>query len=250
MALEDQIIGAESGGDPSATNPNSSATGLGQFTRETWLNTIRAHRPDLLQQYSPQELLAMRTDPALSREMTRSLAEDNANYLRQRGLDSTPGNVYLAHFAGAKGAAGILSADDTAPVSQVLSPDAITANPFLAKMTVGDLKAWASNKMGGPAPSSSAKAAPAAAPPTDADLALAQPGSELAQAYGGGAQQPVSPSTFPSATLEQIPQLLAAMQKNDQPTPVEPPQKIEFPTPPGIARTRALLRAMAQRPIG
>lgn len=35
MALEDQIIGAESGGNPTAKNPRSSATGAGQFIDST-----------------------------------------------------------------------------------------------------------------------------------------------------------------------------------------------------------------------
>jgi len=49
MGLIDSIIGAESGGDPNAKNPNSSATGAGQFISSTWLDTIKAARPDLAQ---------------------------------------------------------------------------------------------------------------------------------------------------------------------------------------------------------
>src|SRR6516162_1987387 len=46
-AVVERIIGVESDGDPNATNKRSSATGLGQFLDETWLDMIRAHRPDL-----------------------------------------------------------------------------------------------------------------------------------------------------------------------------------------------------------
>ena len=47
QAVVEQIIGIESDGDPNAKNKRSSATGLGQFLDETWLDMIRAYRPDL-----------------------------------------------------------------------------------------------------------------------------------------------------------------------------------------------------------
>jgi hypothetical protein len=43
--LVDRIIGIESEGDANAKNKKSSATGLGQFLNETWLDMIRAYRP-------------------------------------------------------------------------------------------------------------------------------------------------------------------------------------------------------------
>jgi hypothetical protein len=44
-AAVEQIIRVESNGDPSAKNRRSTATGLGQFLEETWLDMIRTHRP-------------------------------------------------------------------------------------------------------------------------------------------------------------------------------------------------------------
>src|SRR3954470_24490430 len=58
----DQIIKVESNGDPDAKNKRSSATGLGQFVKETWLILIRAHRPDLVKGRSEDEILEMRRD--------------------------------------------------------------------------------------------------------------------------------------------------------------------------------------------
>ena len=43
-AVVERIIGVESHGDPNAKNKRSSATGLGQFLDETWLDMIRVHR--------------------------------------------------------------------------------------------------------------------------------------------------------------------------------------------------------------
>lgn len=147
MALVDSIIGAESGGNADARNPNSSAGGLGQFIDATWLAMLAKHRPDL--QGSPDQLLALKSDPQLSREMTEAYAADNGKILTGAGYEASPGNTYLAHFAGPQGAVKVLSADPNAPVSSILGEAAVKANPFLQGMTAADLQAWAARKMGG-----------------------------------------------------------------------------------------------------
>lgn len=147
-ATVDKIIGAESGGNPNAKNPNSSASGVGQFTDSTWLATVREHRPDLASR-SNSELLALKGDRALGREMTTRLTEDNAKALAADGLAVTPGNLYLAHFAGIGGAKAVLRADNGASIVDVLDPAAMKANGFLNGKTVGWLKDWAAKKMSG-----------------------------------------------------------------------------------------------------
>lgn len=68
----DRIIGVESGGRADAKNPKSSATGAGQFISSTWLGMMKKYRPDLMAGKSNEEVLALRNDPVLSREMTMS----------------------------------------------------------------------------------------------------------------------------------------------------------------------------------
>lgn len=172
MSLIDSIIGAESGGNPNAKNPNSTATGPSQFIESTWLSMLAKHRPDLTG--SREELLALRTDPALSRQMTEAYAADNQGILTKNGLEASPGNTYLAHFAGPQGAVKLLSADPSTPVSSILDPAAVKANPFLQGMTAADLQAWASRKVGGkPQPVQPATPVTHANPPS-APLQLAQ----------------------------------------------------------------------------
>lgn len=111
-----RIIGAESGGDPNAKNPKSSASGVGQFTNGTWLATIKKHRPDIASGRSDRELLALKNDPRLGREMTTRLTEDSARELSSAGLPVTPGTLYLAHFAGSGGAKAVLRANGSQSV--------------------------------------------------------------------------------------------------------------------------------------
>lgn len=150
-SLADRIVGAESGGNASAKNPNSSATGAGQFIDSTWLSMIGKYRPDLAG--LPQsQILAMRNDPALSRQMVDAYAGENGAKLKAAGLPDNDGNRYLGHFLGPGGMTSVLSADPSTPVSQVLQAGQISANPFLRGMTAGQLTDWAARKVGGSAP--------------------------------------------------------------------------------------------------
>lgn len=191
-----RIVAAENAtGDPAAKNPNSSAMGDGQFINSTWLETIKKARPDLVAGKDDATLLAMRSDPALSKEMTDQYATGNRKFLADRGLPVTPGSTYLAHFAGPGGAQKVLSADPKTRVAELLSPAAIKANAFLAPMTAGDLTGWADRKMGGAAPPRAAVAeamAPGAGAPAAASggiLANATPDQRRAIAAGLSARE-------------------------------------------------------------
>lgn len=188
MGLVDRIVSVESGGNPNARNTRSSAGGAGQFIDSTWLSMLRQHRPDLAAGKSDADLIALKSDPALSREMTGAYASDNAGLLSKAGLPVTDGTQYLAHFAGPGGAVGLLNADPGAPAASVLGQGFAKANPTMANMSAGDLVAWANRKMGGA--SSAGPAAPAAAPmsmvgpaaPADAPSAAPAPSQAPAQA--------------------------------------------------------------------
>lgn len=177
MGLVDSIIGAESGRDPNATNPNSSAAGPGQFINSTWLDVARKVRPELADR-PDAEVLALKSDPELSRAATDYYAQQNQANLQKNGLPVTPGNTYLSHFAGPDGAVKILQADPNAPVADILGAKVVAANPFLKDMTAQGLQAWAAKKMGASVPEpgvqnnapanspSPPQAAPAAPPPS------------------------------------------------------------------------------------
>ena len=223
MGTTDQIIGVESGGDPTARNPRSSAAGLGQFIDATWLDMLSRHRPDI--KGSREERLALKSDPALSRAMTEAYAADNGAVLSSAGLPVNAGTTYLAHFAGPQGAINVLKADPSAPINEILGASAVAANPFLKGMKAGDLVAWAERKMGSRQPSA----------------AQTLPASPIAPA--------MDIPTMPLAAAPEQPQGLApdaSMQVPDTPMQVPPifapPRK-----PPDL---RALRAALARPPAG
>jgi murein DD-endopeptidase MepM/ murein hydrolase activator NlpD len=148
-ALVARIVTVESAGRADAANSRSTALGLGQFIEGTWLRMMKTYRPELVSTLSREDLLALRTNPDISREMIANLARENEAYLRDRGFEATAGRLYLAHFLGSEGAASALRADPTLLVSDAMDPGVVSANPFLKGRTIADLIAWADKKMSG-----------------------------------------------------------------------------------------------------
>lgn len=150
MDIREKIISAESSGNlEKANQPNktSSALGLGQFINATWLDMIKRHRQDLAKGKSDAEILELRKDGDLSKEMTAKYAAENEARLRRAGVPVTPTSTYLMHFAGPGGGVKLMKADPNTPVESILNNDAIQANPFLRGKTASWVIAWAEKKM-------------------------------------------------------------------------------------------------------
>jgi hypothetical protein len=120
----DTTIGKESGNNPNAKNPHSTATGLGQFTEGTWRDMMRKH-PEL--GLTPDG----RTDAEQSKRALEAFTRDNAAGLKSAGFDPNPGNLYVSHFLGINGAKKMLSglnSDPNAPATTYADPAAVAAN--------------------------------------------------------------------------------------------------------------------------
>jgi hypothetical protein len=140
----------ESGLNADAAAKTSSAKGLFQFTRGTWLEVVKRHADELglghvagrilsspggrltvLDKRAEADLLALRQDPEVSALAAAAYARDNAQAI-SAALGRAPDapELYLAHFLGAKGAATMLSANDSGPniYAAHVVPEAAKAN--------------------------------------------------------------------------------------------------------------------------
>lgn len=146
LPLVDRIAGAEG----TAKAATSSAEGTGQFVRGTWLDLMQRHHPELTAGKSEAEILALRKDRDLGREMIGRYAEDNGRALQSAGLPVNDATLYLSHFLGAGDAVKVLKADPSANLAGVVDPASLAANKsvFDKTPTAGALLAWAGRKVG------------------------------------------------------------------------------------------------------
>lgn len=140
----------ESGLDPAAKAPTSSATGLFQFIEQTWLGMLDRHgakhglgayaqaiektasgRYVVADRALRQEILALRKDPDIAAVMAGELAGENRRALETGlGRPVTDGEVYAAHFLGPAGAVKLLRQVSRNPEARAdrLFPEAAEAN--------------------------------------------------------------------------------------------------------------------------
>jgi hypothetical protein len=137
----DRLMLAESGGRDNVANPRSTAVGPFQFVVATFLTLAQQHFATETAALSPAQILALRTNRAFSRRAAEAYTRDNAAQLAAAGIKPTWPHLRLAFFTGADGAIRVIQAKPETPVSAVLGPAAMTANPFLARMTTRDLVA-------------------------------------------------------------------------------------------------------------
>ncbi|MEP6786684.1 MAG: transglycosylase SLT domain-containing protein [Sphingomonadales bacterium] len=169
----------ESSLDPEARARTSSAAGLYQFTKQTWLQVVKAHGADHglgwaaeaidksgsgYQVADPSMRTAidnLRYDPELASTMAGEFASDNRDKLESSlGRTAEPVDLYLAHFMGAKGASDFLSAYDADPsmAAAPLFTAAAAANhsifyaPDGSARSLGEIRSNFATKLGGSAP--------------------------------------------------------------------------------------------------
>jgi hypothetical protein len=219
----------ESGLNPEARARTSSATGLFQFTKQTWLATIKQHggNHDLGWaagaitrgsdgQYRVADpalrarILDLRTQPEAASAMAAELASDNQDFLGGK-LGRSPESVdlYLAHFLGEAGAARFLEAHDADPdgTAASLLPAAANANRAVFYRTDGTARSFAeirgnfANKFGSESISNSPQRFQ-----VPASYALASASSPR---RNGLALLSTEPDTLRLRTIEPMPQRLS-----------------------------------------
>lgn len=128
-------------------NPDSSADGHFQFTQGTWLEY--APKVADTKGMSKAQILALRHDRPTAEKAMQAFTADNAKYLRDRGLEDSPGNLSLAHFLGKSDAAKVLNADPATPIERVVDPASFKANrKVLEGKSASEVIAWAHKRIG------------------------------------------------------------------------------------------------------
>lgn len=140
----------ESNFDPQARARTSSAAGLFQFIEQTWLAMVSRHgaqhgygaeaaavtrdaqgRFQVSDPAQRDAILNLRFDARAASVMAGELAAENAAILRgAMGREPTDGELYAAHFLGARGAARLIAqaAENPAQRADEVFPEAAAAN--------------------------------------------------------------------------------------------------------------------------
>lgn len=170
----------ESSLDPKAQASTSSAAGLFQFTKQTWLRTLKAHGAEHGLAWAAdaisttahghayvgdpsvrESIMNLRFDANASSAMAGEMAADNRAALEAGlGRPAEPVDLYLAHFLGSEGALKFLTANDADPsqAAAPLFPQAAAANRAVfydangAPRSLGDIRTRFAAKIGQSAP--------------------------------------------------------------------------------------------------
>lgn len=159
------VARVESGYNPTARASTSSARGLYQFTRQTWLATLERHgashglawaadaitrdasgRLSVADPMLRDQIFALRDDPAAASSMAAALTGDNRAYLESRiGRSAEPVDLYLAHFLGSAGAVRFLTALAANPdqPGATMMPEAAAANRSVFYAADGNMRSLA-----------------------------------------------------------------------------------------------------------
>lgn len=159
------VARVESGFNPTAKASTSSARGLYQFTRQTWLATLDRHganhglgwaadaivrdsagRLTVADPALRDQIMGLRDDPAAAAAMAGALTGDNRAHLESRlGRSAEPVDLYLAHFLGSGGAVRFLSAWEANPdqPGATMMPEAAAANRSVFYTADGSMRSLA-----------------------------------------------------------------------------------------------------------
>lgn len=134
----------ESADRPFVKAASSSASGLYQFIKSTWIGEGGKWGPDMSKAFGG---LFPPAEEQLARAKT--FTGKNAAFLAGKGIPINKASLYAAHFFGAGTAAKVIGADVNERADLIAGPAATQANPSILKgKTVGQFLAWLNKKTG------------------------------------------------------------------------------------------------------
>lgn len=134
----------ESNDRPYVKAQSSSASGLYQFIRSTWLGEGGQWGADMSQAFgglkpSPDEQLAR----------AKTFTQKSAAYLTSQGIPINRASLYAAHFFGPTTAAKVIGSDVSSRADLIAGEGPTKANPSILRgKTVGQFLTWLHGKTG------------------------------------------------------------------------------------------------------
>lgn len=134
----------ESNDRPYVQAESSSASGLYQFIRSTWIGEGGVWGPTLRPAFGGLK-------PSVEEQLARAktFTAKNAAVLKAKGIPINRASLYAAHFCGAGMAAKVIGADVNDRADHIAGEAATDANPSILKgKTVGQFLTWLHGKTG------------------------------------------------------------------------------------------------------
>ncbi|WP_374385544.1 peptidoglycan-binding protein [Brevundimonas sp.] len=134
----------ESANQPYVQAKSSSASGLYQFIRSTWIGEGGAWGPTLRPAFGGLK-------PSVEEQLARAktFTAKNAAVLKAKGIPINKASLYAAHFFGAGMAAKVIGADVNARADLIAGEAATDANPSILRgKTAGQFLTWLHGKTG------------------------------------------------------------------------------------------------------
>ena len=134
----------ESGGQPYIKARTSSASGLYQFIKSTWIGEGGQWGADPSRAFG-----GLRPTEGEQLARAKTFTAKNAAYLRAKGIPINRASLYAAHFFGPVTAAQVIGADVNARADTIAGAGATNANPAILRgKTVGQFLTWLHGKTG------------------------------------------------------------------------------------------------------
>lgn len=134
----------ESNDRPYVKAGTSSASGLYQFIKATWIGEGGQWGRDMSKAFG-----GLMPSPDEQRARAKTFTAKNAAYLKKKGIPINKASLYAAHFFGPYTAAEVIGSQVDARADTIAGPAATEANrSILAGKTVGQFLTWLHKKTG------------------------------------------------------------------------------------------------------
>ena len=136
------IATLESNGNYKAKNPLSSASGKYEFTQSNF-EGVKKNNPGL-PNLSFEEF---KNNPDAQELYQKAFLNENTQSLKRHGLEVTPTNQYIMHWAGAPKGSALLQANDDDQLKHYLSDEVLRKNRLNPDTSVGEFRRTIDDKM-------------------------------------------------------------------------------------------------------